>query len=66
MKEVTEAEVAPGKDGLARLIKSQELFTGVLKTTYPGGAPRAEIHFKEGKRHGAFKMLYADGSIKVE
>jgi hypothetical protein len=66
VREATEAEVAPGKDGLARLVKSQELFTGVLKTTYQGGAPRAEIHFKEGKRHGPFKMLYADGSVKVE
>lgn len=60
---VTPKDVMRGQDGLTRLAVSQELFTGVLKTTYPNGAPRAEIHFKDGKRHGPFKMVHPDGSL---
>jgi len=63
---VTVKDVMRGQDGLTRLVASQEVFTGVLKTTYPNGALRAEIHFKEGKRHGPFKMVYPDGKLHVE
>ena len=60
------SQIAPGPDGLARFKPTRELFTGVLKTTHQNGAPRAEIHFKEGKRHGLFTELYPDGTLKRE
>ena len=60
------SQIAPGPDGLARFKPTRELFTGVVKTTHQNGAPRGEIHFKEGKRHGLYTELYPDGTLKRE
>ncbi len=53
-------------DGVVRDKVTGELFTGLLRDYTPNGKPKAEIHFQDGKRHGASVEWHADGSKALE
>jgi len=43
-----------------------KLFSGLLRDTSASGSPKAEIHFKNGRRHGRSVEWHLDGSKSLE
>ena len=43
-----------------------KLFSGLLQDVTSSGQPRAEIHFKDGRRHGRSVEWHPDGSKSLE
>lgn len=54
------------RDGLAYEQSQPKPFTGVFEGYYRNGYKKAEIHFKDGKQHGAAKMWYENGQQSNE
>jgi antitoxin component YwqK of YwqJK toxin-antitoxin module len=54
------------RNGIAYEQGSTKPFTGVFEGYYRNGYKKAEIHFKDGKQHGAAKMWYENGQQSNE
>ena len=58
--------IQAGADELAYLRSSGALYTGAVLVKHANGTNRAEIHFKDGRQHGAHKEWNPDGNPALE
>ena len=54
------------QDGLVYDKVTGKLFSGLLQDITASGQPRAEIYFKDGRRHGRSVEWHPDGSKSLE
>ena len=64
--QVTEQEIGVSPQGVIVLKSTQAPYTGLIKTRYPDGKPRAEVAVVDGLKHGGFKEFYPTGGLMEE
>jgi antitoxin component YwqK of YwqJK toxin-antitoxin module len=64
--EKTTVHIEKRNNGLAYEENQKKPFTGIFEGYYRNGYKKAEIHFKDGKQHGAAKLWHENGQQSNE